>query len=152
MTTKYTLDKSFGPVGTVTGSLLFVAGLIISYGSWFGVVPVLLGAFVGFSSTSSIIDHDKGRIKFSNNLFGIIHTGKWITVVKAMNLGIKETSLTWSAYSRGDRPLDITKKDYRVVLYDPDNKEIMEIKKNNSSDSAKADLEILSCQLGLGIL
>jgi hypothetical protein len=149
MMTKYRLDKSFGPVGTTAGSVLFVAGLIVTFNSVWGILPVLLGAFVGFSSTCTIIDFDKKRIKFSNDLFGIIHTGKWIAIENSMKLGIKETDMTWSAYSRGNRPFDIEKKDFRITLFDAKDLEILQVKKNNSLESAKADLEIIASQLGI---
>ena len=79
MRIKNKLDKSFGPVGTSAGSLLFVVGMIVIFNSIYGLILVVLGAFVGFSSTGTIIDTEKRRIKFSNNLFGIFQTGKWIT-------------------------------------------------------------------------
>jgi len=149
MIIKNKLDKSFGPVGTSAGSLLLVAGLIITYTSFFGLVLVLLGAFVGFSSTSTYIDFEKKRIKFSNNLFGIIQTGKWISIEKTMKVGLKVSNMTWSAHSRGNRTIDINTRDFRLALFDTNNLEIIEIKKFDSLDSAKVALETLSSKLGL---
>ena len=68
-----------------------------------------------------------------------------------MKIGIKESNLTWRAYSQGNRPLDIEKKDYRIILLDSGNKEIMPIKKINLKDSAKIELVILGNKLGLSI-
>ena len=58
MITVNRLDKAFGPVGTTAGISLFIAGLIISFFSFTGPILVLIGAFVGFTSTSTLIDHD----------------------------------------------------------------------------------------------
>jgi hypothetical protein len=149
MTIKYRLDKSFGPVGTTAGSILLVAGLIITLSSVWGIILALLGAFVGFSSTCTLLDVDRKRIKFSNDLFGVIHTGKWIPIDNSMKLGIKETDMTWSAYSRGNRPFDVEKQDFRITLIDANDKDIMVIKKNDSLESAKADLEKVASQLGI---
>ena len=143
------LDKSFGPVGTSAGIFLFVLGIITLYSSWFGLILVILGAFVGFSSTSTIIDPDNRRIKFSNNLFGIFQTGKWIFVNQEMKIGIQESNVTWRAYSRGNRALDIDDKDFRLVLLDSENQEIMALKKADTLQSAKAELEILCNKLAL---
>ena len=143
------LDKSFGPVGTSAGIFLFVIGIITLYSSWFGLILVLLGAFVGFSSTSTIIDSDNRRVKFSNNLFGIIQTGKWIFVNQDMKIGIRESNITWRAYSRSNRPLEIDNKDFRLVLLDAENQEIMTLKKTDSFVSAKAELGILCNKLAL---
>jgi hypothetical protein len=143
------LDKSFGPVGTAAGIFLFIIGIITLYSSWYGLILVLLGAFVGFSSTSTLIDSDNRRVKFLNNLFGIIQTGKWIFVNQDMKIGIRESNVTWRAYSRGNRPLDIDNKDFRLVLLDSENQEIMTLKKTDSLQSAKAELEILCNMLAL---
>jgi len=152
MLTKNKLDKSFGPVGTSAGSLLFIAGLIVILNSLYGLILILLGAFVGFSSTSAIIDTEKKRMKFSNNVFGIIQTGKWIQIDKTMKIGLKESNKTWTSYSRGNRSLDIEDKDYRISIFDVNKNEIMEINKNDSIDSAKVKLEELANQLGIDLI
>ncbi|MEI6061347.1 MAG: hypothetical protein WCR72_11605 [Bacteroidota bacterium] len=149
MITKSKLGRSFGPVGNQAGILLFVVGLILTYSSFYGLILVLLGAFVGFSSTSAIIDPDRKRVKFSNNLFGILETGKWFSLDKSMKLGVKESNLTWSAYSRGNRSLDVKEQDFRIALYAADGTEIMEIKKSDSPDALQAEMETLAAQLGL---
>lgn len=149
MITENKLDKSFGSTGTAAGVFLFIIGIITTYTSLFGLILVLLGAFMGFSSTSSLIDFDKRRIKFSNNLFGILKIGKWIQINSPMNLAIKDSAITWQTYSRGNRMLEIINKDFRIILLDSDNQEIMQIKKTNSLDLAKAELEILCNKLGL---
>lgn len=145
------LDKSFGPVGSSAGVFLFITGIIVTYSSLFGLVPVLLGAFIGFSSTCSIIDTDRKRIKFSNNLFGIIQTGKWIQIDETMKLGIKESKITWTAHSRGDRTLDIDNNDFRISLFNSGNDEIMEITKTDSPEKANTITALLAGQLGIGI-
>ena len=143
------LDKSFGPVGTSAGIFLFAIGIITLYTSWFGFILIVLGAFVGFSSTSTLVDYNNRRIKFSNNLFGIIRTGKWIAVNNDMKIGIWKSNVTWRAYSRSNRPMDFDNKDFRLVLLDSDNREIMPLKKTDSPESAKAELEILCNNLKL---
>ena len=152
MITNNRLDKSFGPVGTWAGVFLFVVGLITTYTSFYGLILVLLGAFVGFTSSSTLIDFEKKRIKFSNNLFGIIQTGKWIHIDQNMKIGIQESNVTWRSYSRGNRTLDIADKDFRLILFDSENQEIMQIKKTNSLDSAELESKELCNQLGLTII
>jgi hypothetical protein len=149
MITNNKLDKVFGPVGTSSGILLFVAGLILTWFYFSGLILVVIGAFVGFTYESTLIDDDKKRVKFSNNLFGIIKTGKWIQIESLMKIGIKETNITWQAHSRGDRTIDITNKDFRIVLFDLENREIMPLKKTSSLESAKMELEILGNKLGI---
>jgi len=146
------IDKAFGPVGTTAGILLFVAGLIINYFSITGLILILIGAFVGFTSTNTLIDIEKRRLKFSNNIFGIISIGKWINIQDGMKIGIKKRNKIWRAYSRSNRTLDIANNDYVLVLYDADNKELMPIQKFDNIDSAKLNLDNLKKQLGISSL
>lgn len=152
MITNNRLDKSFGPVGTYAGVIVFIAGIIMTLFSYSALILVFFGAFVGFTSTCTLINYDKKRIKFSNNLFGIIKIGHWINIEQDMKIGIKKSDLIWTAYSQTNRTLDIPNKDYRIVLYDSDNKEIMPIKKTKTLDSAKIVLETLHNQLGLNLI
>jgi hypothetical protein len=143
------LDMSFGPVGTSAGVILFVAGLALSCFYFSGLILILIGGFVGFTSTSTLIDYAGKRVKFSNNIFGIIRTGRWIQIEPSMKIGIKESNQTYRTFSRGNRALDIARKDYRLILFDSGNREIMPLKKTDSLDEAKVELETMGNQLGL---
>jgi hypothetical protein len=66
-----------------------------------------------------------------------------------MKIGIKESNITWTTFSRSNRSIDTIKKDFRIAVYDSEEKEIMEISKYNSPESAKENLKIISEQLGL---
>ena len=152
MITRNKLDKAFGPVGNSAGIFLFIAGLIITYFSLTGLILVLIGAFIGFTSTITLVDFDKRRLKFSNNIFGIIPTGLWIIVQKDMKIGIKKSNKVWRAYSRSNRTLDIANNDYRLILYDSAGREIMPIQKSDNLDSAKLDLDKISKKLEIGVI
>ena len=76
MKTNYRLDKSFGPTGVIAGIILLIVGIILTPFQASGLFLILIGSFVGLSSTSTIVDYEKKRIKFSNNLFGIFSVGK----------------------------------------------------------------------------
>jgi len=152
MIVKYKLDKSFGPSGTFAGYALIVIGLITTYSSWIGLLLIIIGAFMGFSSTGTVIDTDNKRIKFLNNLFGFIKTGKWVDIDPAMKVGIKESNVTWTTFSRSNRSIDTVKKDFRIVLCDVDENELMEISKSNFIDDAMSQLEIIGKQLALSSL
>ena len=146
------LDKSFGSVGTYAGIFLVFIGIIVSCVYPSVLVLILIGGFVGFTGTSTLIDCDKKQVKFCNNIFGFIPVGKWVQVDPSMKIGIKESNLTYRAYSRGNQVLDIDQNDFRLVLFDSQNREIMPLKKTNTPDAALAELELLSGKLGLTIL
>jgi hypothetical protein len=143
------LEKSFGPVGTSAGSILFIAGLVLILYHLTGLILVVIGAFVGFSSTSALIDYERKRARFSNNLFGIIKTGRWLSIEPGMKIGIKKSNLTWRAYSGGNRALDLVDTDYRITLFDSGNKEIMQLKKTKSKETAITEREAMGNKLGL---
>jgi hypothetical protein len=149
MITQNKLDKSFGPIGTTAGIVLFAVGIITIFSSFYGLILIVMGAFVGFTSTSTFIDFEQKKVKFSNNIFGLISAGKWIPVESNMKIGIEESNVTWRALSRGNRNLDIEQKDFRIVLFDSDNRDILTLMKTDSMESAKIKLEKLCNQLEL---
>ena len=144
------LDKPFGPMVSFAGIVMFIAGLIATYFALTGLILVFVGAFLGFTSTSTLLDTDKKRIKFSNNLFGILPVGKWIDIKPEMKIGLKKMHRGYRTYSRSNRMLDVHSKDIRIMLYGADNKQIMPIRKFDSLNSAKTELESLSKQFGVG--
>lgn len=152
MIIKNKLDKPFGPFGTSTGFFMLLGGIIATYFSFFGLFIAIIGAFVCFTSTSTIIDPDNKKIKFSNNLFGIIQVGKWIDIKPDMKLGLKKSHRGYRAYIRGTQPIGIHYNDIRIFLYGSDNKQIMPIKKFDSYESSKRELEKLSNLLALDII
>jgi len=152
MIINYSLDKSFGPIGSVAGITIFIAGLVLVFFSISGLFLILFGAFVGFSSTSTFIDFERKRVRFSNNLFGIIRAGRWFDITSDMKVGIKNSTKTWRAYSRGSQTLDATIKDFRIILYDSANNQIMPLRKLATIESAKIEVEKLSNQLELGLM
>ncbi|MEE4198613.1 MAG: hypothetical protein V2I54_13320 [Bacteroidales bacterium] len=150
MIIKNKLDHSFGPAGTSAGIVLFVAGTGITlFYSPFGIILLVIGAFVGFSHSCTWVDLTRRRVKFSNHLFGFVPTGKWLPLEDGMKLGIKRSNRSWRAYSRSNRALDTTENDYRMMLFDKNGKEIVPIKKYPTLKAAKADLEELSNELEL---
>lgn len=149
MITNNRLDKSFGAVGSSAGVFMFIAGSILTCLYFSGLILVLIGAFVGFTTSSAMIDYGKKRVKFSNNLFGIIRIGKWMPIEPSMKIGIRESNQSYRAYSSGNRTIDVAQNDFRLILYDPADKEIMPVKKTESIDAAKIELEIECKRLGL---
>ncbi len=146
------LDRAFGPFGSSTGLFIFIGGAIAVYYSFIGIILAITGAFIGLTSTSTIIDTDNKRIKFSNDLFGVISTGKWIDIKPDMLLGLKKAHHGYRSYIRGTQTYDIHINDIRIILYSPDKKQIMTVNKATSLDAAKAEREKISNLLGLKMI
>ena len=146
------IEKPFGPAGSWTGIFMFIAGIAaLNYFSPVGLVLAIPGAFIGFTYESTLIDIDKRRVKNVNYLFGFIPTGKWLSINPDMKLGLKRIHRGYSTITRGNA-LEIHIVDVRIILYDTNNKQILHIKKFNSVEEAKKDIEKLSNQLELSIV
>jgi hypothetical protein len=152
MVIKNKLDKTFGPFGSSTGFFLFLGGVLATYYSLIGLIIAIIGAFASFTTTSTFIDYDNKRIKFSNNLFGIFPVGKWNDIKPGMKIGLKKSHKGYQAYIRGTQPIGLHINDIRIFLYGPDNKQIMPVKKFDSYESSKRELLELSNMLGLEII
>jgi hypothetical protein len=152
MVIKNNLDRAFGPFGSSTGFFLFIGGAIATYFSLMGLAIATICAFISFTSTSTYIDTGNKKIKFSNNIFGIIPIGKWIDIKPDMKLGINKSHHGYRAYTRGNQPVSIHLRDIRIFLYDSDSKVIMPVKKFSSAELSKIELIELSSILGLSVL
>lgn len=151
MIIKNKLDNAFGPVGTPAGIFIFGVGIVASFYSPGGLLLVIVGAFIGFTSTSALIDFERKRVKLRNDYFGIFRSGDWIDLKPGMKLGIKKVHKSWRAYSRGNRSLDVPERNYRIFLFDEKNKKIMPLMKTDSFHDATEKMDELSRKLVLQI-
>ncbi|MDD4747423.1 MAG: hypothetical protein RBR35_09280 [Salinivirgaceae bacterium] len=152
MVTKYKLDKVFGPIGASSGYLMFVVGLIVIWFSLGGIVLGLFGAFIGFTQDCTYVDFHVKRIKSTTNIFGIIPIGKWHEIKKEMRLGVKKNSRTWRRNNQNSKMLNVSKKDYRIVLCYPNGDVVAVIRKTDTLEAAKIVTNNLHDQLGLDFL
>ena len=66
-----------------------------------------------------------------------------------MKLGLKKYHRGFVGYIRGNQPVDIHNNDIRIFLYDSNNKMIMPVKKFDSYETSRNDLNTLSTLLEL---
>ncbi|MDP2891439.1 MAG: hypothetical protein Q8P34_21035 [Bacteroidota bacterium] len=140
MITTCKLDKTFGPVGSVAGIILFASGVVLVWFSSSALINILLGAFLGFTFSSTEIDFDLKKVRHSDVLFGLIKTGKWMDVKPDMKIGILKSRKTWRTYSRGNRELESPVEDHRLVLFTKAGKMRIPLKKFASAEEAGNDL------------
>ena len=149
MKTANRLDRYFGPAGSTAGVVLIFAGLIMSFYSPSALILIIIGAFIGYTSTGTIIDFTTKRVKFVNNIFGIIPSGRWIDIEPEMKLGIEKSHTGWRTYSRSNRILNTDQRDYRIYLYDPDGQKVMPLIKSPTREEANIRMAELVDKLGL---
>lgn len=137
------LGKSFKTGGASMGTSLLIAGAAICYYySLVGLVFIMLGVFMAFTTEITIIDADKMRIKSVSNLFGIIPFGKWIDIEQDMKLRLKKSKKGYRTHTRG-HSRDFYSKEIRIMLHDKNYKEILSIEKFPNLKAAKEGLENL---------
>jgi len=144
----YKLDKTFGPVGTIAGVTLFIAGIITILYSLGGIVLIVLGAFVGFTSSGTYIDIENRRVKSITKLFGIIGAGKWINIDENSSIEIQKSDVVWRTYSKSNRTIDIADKYYYVMLY-KSRKDSVPLIRTTSLSTANSEAQALIQKLGI---
>jgi len=152
MLIKNNLDKTFGPFGSSTGFFLIPGGAVATYFSPFGILIVLAGAFAAFTTTSTIIDTDKRRMRHCDNLFGLIPAGKWVDLRSGMKLGLKRASRGFVGYIKGTEPVEIRTRDIRIYLFDEENKPLIPVNKYDSAEKAREGLREMASQLGMDVI
>ncbi|MDP3914558.1 MAG: hypothetical protein Q8R96_12570 [Bacteroidota bacterium] len=139
MKTTFKLDKTFGPVASVAGIVLFASGLILFWFSLSALINILLGAFLGFTFSCTEIDFDEKKVRHSDVLFGIVKTGKWVDIKPEMKIGILKSRKTWRTFSRGNRELESPMEDHRLVLFAGARKNRIPLKKFDSTEEARIE-------------
>jgi len=127
MSRTHKFDKSFGPVASFSGILIFVAGLIATFFTLSGLILVFFGAFIGFTNSSTTIDTKNKKVRFSENIFGIIKTGKWLKVDKEMQIGTRQESGAYRTYSMSNWSIDSKVDNAIIYLFDKSGNQLIPI-------------------------
>jgi hypothetical protein len=152
MIVKNRLDRTFGPFGVSAGFFLMLGGIGATWFSPFAILLAFAGAFICFTSSSTTIDTESRKVRFSDDLFGIIPAGKWISIQPGMKIGLKKFHRGYQAYSRGIQSAEAHFTDLRIFLYISGEKKIIPLKKISPDQSPEAELEDMSRLLGLEII
>ena len=140
-------DKSFGPVGSSAGIVFMIAGTALSFLNPGFILLVLFGAFVAFTNTSTTINTKEKKARYTSNIFGLIKLGKWINITSNMTVKIMRNNKSFRAYSRGNRQLVVKTHQYKVSLFDNDNKEVIPLKYFNNLSDGKEFIDALNARL-----
>jgi hypothetical protein len=142
--------KTFGPVGSFSGLIIFIVGLFLTVAAGFGgIVVVVIGAFVAFTRPVTTIDFEKKQVRKGDKLFGLIKTGIWLPLESSMKIGIYHSNKVYRTYSRSNRSLDIEQKQNLICLFDGKGKKLMPLTVIKQNDEVEVELEKMSARLGL---
>ncbi|MDD3741582.1 MAG: hypothetical protein PHH30_10095, partial [Bacteroidales bacterium] len=116
-------------------------GIYVCFYSWIGFTTIVVGAFLAFSYTSSKLDIEKKRIKYSSNLFGFISVGYWTNVKPEMNMIVRDCANNNKDSLGSNNNAKSLKNDFRIYLVNENQQDILAIKKFN--DKLIAENEII---------
>lgn len=150
MKEKYFINKSFGSTFSSVGIFIFIIGIFGLYISFYNLIIIAIGAFIGFTSNKSIIDYKIKKIKLVTSYFGFIDVGDWIEINSDMKLEVFKSNKRTRLYSRSNRSIDITDDLIYISLVDKNQK--LKIYASNNKDDLRKNLLLFSEKLELGVL
>ena len=116
MITHYKLGKLFGPSMVFAGYILMVFGLLTIYFSLTSFGLTLLGAFLAFTRSGTIVDSEKRQYKNYLRIFGLITVGKEKPFNRDDNIEVKKFKGSYITSSWSNRQSKIKVSDYRIYL------------------------------------
>lgn len=145
------INNAFGPAGRWAGIFLILAGLIILllFRSIPGLIPIIMGAFTGFTREITSIDFQRKKVRNGWKIMGIIPTGDWVTISPQMQIMVKKSNRVWTTYSRGNVPLDVKEDDFVLVLIDQNKREIMPLQRAPNIEEADQQMMVLERKLDM---
>ncbi|MDI3527112.1 MAG: hypothetical protein PWR03_1295 [Tenuifilum sp.] len=146
------IENIFGPVGTISGYIIAIVGVVVLFSSLKGLVFMSIGLFVGFTANVAYVDFDKKRCRNAIKLFGVFPVGKWVDIDKSMVISLKKSTKAWRTYSMTNRTYDHAAGDFKIELLDKNKKVIGELERFNKLDEAKTELSLYSERLNLPII
>ena len=149
---EHKLDKVFGSSGTFTPHAAMLPHMNIVYylqNPVSALVPVLVGAFVAFSTTGTQVDLELRKVRSYTAFFGFLKSGKWQSLDLYDQIQIAEPVIHYRTYSRSNRSLDIYKKDYRIMLLGNHLKLRVPLQKFKSYKQADREAEKISSLLNI---
>ena len=149
MVTTYKFSNMFGPAGTTAGYLILTVGVVYAFFYPLAILLAIFGAFVAFTHARTYIDFARRKVRFANMLFGIIPYGRWVDVTPNLHIGIKKSDRMYTAYSRGNRQLDVKRVEFRIILYNEHGMPVMPLAKFSTQELARKELLSLASNLGV---
>ncbi len=146
------LDKVFGPSGTFAGYTIIVIGIIFAFHSIGSIILIIPGAFTAFSTTGTLIDTEKKKVKYYTSYFGLTKTGKWLDMNIFSEIRLSRSIISYRAYSRSNRQTETNKTGYRINFYSNSNKTRIPVMHCSDIQTARDEAEKISTLTGLPII
>lgn len=136
MNTNYKLGKIFGPSMVFAGYILMVFGLLTIYFTLTSIGLAILGAFLAFTTSGTIVDTDKKQYKIYLKFIGFITVGKEKSFSKDDKIEVKKFKGRHVTYSRSNRQSAVEVGDYRIYLIKAESKKKILLARFDNEDEA----------------
>jgi hypothetical protein len=145
------LDSFFGPSGIFSGYILMAVGAITLI-KGYGAVLLIIGALMSFTFTGTEIEPESQRYRSYSKWLGLFKTGKWKSLDPMQELRVVRSQVGYTSYSWGNRPLDLKKKDYRIIMQGTHPMEKVVIMAVKSPEKAREQARKLSAAINIPIV
>jgi hypothetical protein len=140
----YNHGKFFTPVQINIGYIFIACGIFFAFYKLTALLFVIPGAFMAFTYTGAVLDTMNKTVKSYTTHFGLITTGKWITINGFNRFIIQRATRKYTSYSRGSVSFDMNISDIKLLLASPKGSNKLLIARYGSFEEAQKEKEDLS--------
>lgn len=135
--------------GIFAGYVMLGLGILILFSYPLGgLVLLMAGIFISFSTSGVQIDPRERQIKDYTKCFGIAF-GKWENIEIYKDISVLSTRQTYTAYSRANVSMTDAEKFYDVYLLDTTHRKKMKVKRCKGQEEALKEAQLLAEMLEL---
>lgn len=147
----YKSGRVFPPQVVFAGSLILLAGLFFVTRAM-GIIMILTGAFILFSTDQVRINTDTRSIRSGTALFGIIPTGKQRRIDEFNGVTVVPATVCTTTRSLSNRSNSVQAREFRVYLIEKEQKTTLLIRKFRVAGEAFAFSRQLSSMLQIPLI
>jgi hypothetical protein len=142
----YNHGKFFSVVQITIGYVFIGCGIFFSFYKLSALIFLIPGLFIALTYSGTILDTGNRKLRSYTCLFGLITTGKWITLDGFTRFIIQRATRKYTSYSRGSVRFDMNVSDIKLLISNTRGSKKILIARYDSFEMAqkeKEDLEII---------
>jgi hypothetical protein len=143
----YNHGKFFTPVQINIGYVFIGCGIIFAFYRLSALMFLIPGTFMAFTYTGTVLDTANKTIKLYTTHFGLVTTGKWISIDGFNRFIIQRATRKYTSYSRGSVSFDMNVSDIKLLLANPKGSKKILIARYRSFEEAQKEKEDLGILL-----
>ncbi len=145
------IDQTFGYVGSFSGGVLLLVGLL-SINSWAGIVLILVGSLFTFSYSGTRINTDTKMYKQYTKIFGLFMVGDWESIELFTSITVLKNDSVSTVSSQSNRQVSSKANNYMVIMIDDELRYRIPLCKSKTEEGAYEEAAKLSQKLGFPMI